>query len=79
MVLSCRATDGLPHPTIKIRRILENGTVIEAYDRFIIDSVSPVDEGLYVCIGENDAGVDVVNITLTVLGKIYVKSLKKFF
>ena len=72
MVLSCRATDGLPHPTIKIRRILENGTVIEATDRFIIDSVSLVDEGLYECIGENDAGVAVVNITLTVLGKIYV-------
>lgn len=74
VVLICVATDGLPHPTVKIRRILENGTVIEAKDRFIIESVSPKDEGLYRCVGENDAGVAVVNITLTVLGKSYLRT-----
>ena len=72
VVLSCRATDGLPRPTVKIRRILENGTVMEARDQFTIESVSPMDEGLYKCIGENDAGFVVVNITLTVLGNFYV-------
>ena len=78
VVLRCRTTDGLPYPTVKIVRRLENGTVIEAKDQFTIASVSPADGGLYSCIGENGAGVAVVNITLTVLGDLTISNFLTF-
>ena len=68
MVLICRVVDGLPYPTVKVARGYKNGTVIEAKNQFDIATVKESDEGLYWCIGENDAGRSVLNITLTVLG-----------
>ena len=69
--INCNAS-GVPSPNITIsKKTAESnsglGVVSNKYS-FTITAARSIDEGIYVCMAENEAGISKVEITLTVLG-----------
>lgn len=74
------AAEGLPEPKMSWQKDGGNGNdfpaarerrmhVMPDDDVFFIVNVKPFDMGVYSCIARNDAGVNITNASLTILGK----------
>lgn len=74
IVIHCNAS-GVPSPNVTISRKSVDGSgqiVVSREHSLTITAASTVDEGTFVCMAQNEAGMTQVEVTLSVLGNCSV-------
>ena len=79
LFIHCNAS-GRPRPNIKIYRRVENElSILSLTETYAVQSVSNLDQGIYVCFASNEAGNSELLIYVTLYSEIILFNQKIYF